>query len=126
MLIKQSQVKINIIPPKIKDLTVKNIWEMLRGDRELLQYFPDSCIEDDPPRAYFFSVISAVRPMVMKDMIEQAEKNFWKKEEHKNQVFLLSPNVMNELSALQTKQCLLRAKGDKKIGLAKRVFHDDE
>ena len=126
LLIKQNQVKINIIPPKIKDLTVKNIWNMLREDLDLLRYFPDSCIEDEPPRAYFFSVVSAIRPQVMAEMIANAEETFWRKERERNQVFLINQNIMDELNSLQTKQSLLRGKCDKKISLSKRVYQDDD
>lgn len=99
---------------------------MLKEDEELLKHFPDNCINDDPPRAYFFSVISAIRPQVMEEMIGNAEQNYWRKEQEKNQIFLINQGIMNELNSLQVKQSLLKTKTDKKISLSKRIFQDDE
>ena len=66
LLIKQNQVKINIIPLKVKDMRVKNMWGMLREDQDLLRYFQDNCIEDETTRCYFFSINSASRPVIFK------------------------------------------------------------
>ena len=66
---KKKQVRISIIPPKIKNLPVKNIWSILRKNADLLRYFPDHSVEEETPRNYLISVISAIGPEIINDYL---------------------------------------------------------
>ena len=127
-LLKQSHIRINIIPPKIRDLTVKKIWNYLKNDLDLLAYFPDQCLELEPPREFFFSIVSSIRPDIFQQMLQQAEVNFWNKVSSKNEVIAIDHQILDELNSIALKQSLYGRKVDKRISLKARItdiFHED-
>lgn len=125
-LIKQRDVRINIIPPKIRDLTVKSIWAFLKNDPELMKFFPDACVETDPPREFFFSIVSSVRPDIFERILQQAETKFWTKIHDKNEVVNVDQNLFLELNSVNIKQSIYGRKSDKRVSLKQRRFDDDE
>lgn len=105
------------MPPKIKDLTIKKVWKSLLTDQELLCYFPDPCIEKEPPRNFFFSILSAIRPEVFQSLLKQAESKHLENEESNQNIFMVSQRIMGELNTVNFKYSMLKKKTDKRIYL---------
>lgn len=115
LLLKQSQVRINVIPPKVKDLTIKAIWNSMQQDDDFLRFFPDPCIDKEPPRGYFFSILSAIRPQVFQSILDKAEQRYRKLEEDNINMFTVSSRVMEELNKVSFKYSIMKKRGDKRI-----------
>lgn len=89
----------------------------MQEDQELLCYFPDPCIEKEPPRKIKFSIISATRPEVFQSLFQQAEHKHLENEERHQNVFVVSQRIMGELNNVNFKYSLLKKKADKRIYL---------
>ena len=123
LLLKQSAIRINVVPPRIKHLQVKEIWLMLKQDADLFKYFPNQCLESDPPRHFFFAILATVREDILMELLGRAENAFSiKQAEHNNQV-QLSESIHRELNGIQWKFCLLNNKPDKRISFGPRNDH---
>lgn len=120
LLLKQNQVKINVIPPKIKHLQVKEIWGVLKRDEELFRYFPDSCLESDPPRHYFFAILASIRPNVLFELLTRAENAFHQKQQEQNNTIELNDDINRELSGINWKQSLLNSRPDRRVSFKTR------
>lgn len=88
---------------------------MLRSDEQLQYYFPDPCIEKDPPHHYFFSVISSVRPDILQNLMQQAEQRHCDMEESNQNLFHVSQRIMGELNTVNFRYSMLKKRGDKRI-----------
>jgi hypothetical protein len=78
-LLKQNQVKINVIPPRIKHLRIKEIWTHLKEDEDLLRFFPNQCLKYEPPRSFFFTILSTVKPHILVQLLNSAENHYLEK-----------------------------------------------
>ena len=121
-MIKQPHIRINIVPPKIKQLTVKEVWTTMREDGEFTRYFPDHCFNSDPPRNYFFSVLSAVRENILIELLERAEAHFNQKQTELANVMVINREIHDELDHVHWRYSILGTKTDKKISTKPREF----
>lgn len=117
---KQSEIRINVVPPKIKNLQVKQIWQEIREDEVINSYFPDACFELDPPRHYFFAVLATLRHDILTNLLQRAETAFNEKQERMNNTVALHPRISNELNAVNWKSSILNSRPDKRISFGQR------
>jgi hypothetical protein len=125
-LVQQNAVKVSIVPPKVKDLTIKKLWTEIKGDSEITKYFPQQCVDNDPPRDYFFAILSAIRPALLKQLIESAENSYWRKQEKANQTINVTAEMTNQLKKATYKQVLLNGPQDKRINLNRKATRADD
>ena len=73
-LFKMSDVKfVNV--PKYDELSVKNVWPMIKKDWNLMHYFPNKMPKDRlPDRDYTFNILNSIRPDYVKKIIDHAHK----------------------------------------------------
>ena len=65
----------SIIVPKIDELGVKHILEMLQDDAETRMYFPDEYFKKlSSDRTFFFNIINSVHPGFIPSLITGAQK----------------------------------------------------
>lgn len=124
LLLKQSSIKISVIPPKIKHLQVKEIWNRLKNDPEIFRYFPDNCLKDEPPRHYFFAVLATLKPEILQQLLQQAEMEYSHKQEMNNNVVELHPRISNELNTINWKYSLLNKKPDQRVSFKNKERRD--
>lgn len=100
---------------------------MFRDDAELCRYFPDQCLESDPPREYFFSVISSLRPQVFQQLLDEAEGSYWRRNEQRNQTIVMDQGIMQEIEGVNFRHSIMNRKSDKRVCLKQRErgFEDD-
>lgn len=73
-LLKQEEVK-KITVPRYDELSVKNIYPMVKEDAEIMIYLPDVLPKGKlPERTYFFNIFNTVRHCRLVDMIAHANK----------------------------------------------------
>ena len=61
MLLKMSELK-SVNVPKFDELSVKNIFPLIRQDAEVMKYFPDDYPKGrEPDRTYTFNVLNTLR-----------------------------------------------------------------
>lgn len=119
-LLKQAEIRISIVPPKIKHLQVKQIWSEIREDENVNCFFPDCCFDADPPRHYFFAVISTVRPDLLTSLLDRAEESYNRRQERMNNVVELHPKISTELNGVNWRFSLMSSKPDKRISFGPR------
>lgn len=120
ILLKQADIRINVVPPKIKQLTVKELWGVLKTDYELLKYFPNLCAGMDPPRNYFFAIISVIRPNILLDLLNRAETAFMEKQAEFDNVIEINPTINTELNNIQWRFSILGSKMDQRVSTRER------
>jgi hypothetical protein len=75
MLLKSDKVALNRTLPRIKELSMKVIWPTFAKGLEFRFYFPDSDDDRPPSRLYFFQILSALRPAVLKTLIRDCKQS---------------------------------------------------
>ena len=61
-LLKLSELRV-VNVPKYDELSVKNVFQNLKEDKEFMQYFPDVFPKGrEPDRTYVFNVLNTIRP----------------------------------------------------------------
>ncbi len=59
--------------PKFDELSVKNIFPLIRQDAEVMKYFPDDYPKGrEPDRSYTFNVLNTLRNQYVQDIIKHA------------------------------------------------------
>jgi hypothetical protein len=59
--------------PKFDELSVKNIFPLIRQDAEFMKYFPDEYPKGrEPDRTYTFNVLNTMRNQYVQDIIKHA------------------------------------------------------
>jgi hypothetical protein len=59
--------------PKFDELSVKNIFPLIRQDAEVMKYFPDEYPKGrEPDRTYTFNVLNTMRNQYVQDIIKHA------------------------------------------------------
>jgi len=92
-----------IIVPKLDELSISKMKEMVKDDKELLEYFPDEFFKNkQPDRAFFFNVINTVYPGFLDQLISHASKLRFGvvEKEQSEQVILATDEWINRLSAV--------------------------
>ena len=73
-LLKLSEVKF-IVVPKLDELSVKGIKDLIKDDKIIKEYFPDEFFKNkSPDRAFFFNVINTVYSGFLPGLIDHATK----------------------------------------------------
>lgn len=57
-LLKEADTVCLLIPPKMKNFSVKFLWDNKKADLNFCSYFPDYYLNSSPDRNYFFKEIS--------------------------------------------------------------------
>ena len=61
--------------PKYDELSVKQVWPMIKADPDLMKFFPDKLPKGKlPDREYTFNVLSTLREDYVKKIINHAHK----------------------------------------------------
>ena len=73
-LLKKTEVK-PIHVPHYDELSVKNLYPQFKGDKDLMQFFPDTFPKDKgPPREYFMNVLNTVHPEYLQNLMRHANE----------------------------------------------------
>ena len=99
---------------------MKECWNNLKQDPEFVRYFPDNCITHEPPRAFFFTVLSSIRPNLLSQMLNNAERHYLEKQAENACVLEINPAINFELQNITWKYSLFSTKMDKKISFRTR------
>ena len=61
--------------PKYDELSVKNVWPMIKADPDLMKFFPDKLPKGRlPDREYTFNVLNTLKEDYVKGIISHAHK----------------------------------------------------
>ena len=71
---KKAEVK-HVDIPHYEELSVKNIYPMMKGNNQFMQYFPDKYPKGKGPnRDYFFNLLATLEPDYLWQIMEHANK----------------------------------------------------
>ena len=80
--------------PKYRELSVNNLWPIIRNDFEVWIYFPnDLPAGREPDREYTFNVLNTIRPEFVSNMITHAMKQrngTTEQSDHQHDIFVTS------------------------------------
>ena len=66
---------IEVIIPKFKELSIENIWTMVKNVQELNKFYPDFKDKKKCDRKYMFQILTTMRFDKISSMIRNAKKN---------------------------------------------------
>ena len=92
--------------PKYKKNSCKTIWSFVKEVPELLKYFPDLEKDEVPDRTFLWTVLSTLRPIGWKSILEETRKiRTQKSGEDQNELIEIHPDLLDRLIAapMQTK-----------------------
>ena len=72
--IKKEKV-IQIEVPRYKELSVDNIWKLVEGVQDIMQYFPDYKANQLPNREFMFGILATFCFDIINNMVQIARKN---------------------------------------------------
>ena len=119
-LLKSDKVALNRTLPRIKELSMKLIWPRFAADPEFKSYFPDSEDERSPPRLYFFQILSALRPALFKNLIQDCKQSRLKAMEHDNKIVHVDNVLWETLQKAKMHENLMSNTESKRIVISKR------
>ena len=97
-MLKQKEVTIIDIP-KYEELSVKNIWPLVKAANDLCEYFPDYSDKQVPDRDFMFSILWTFRYDVIEKMVEDARKNrALASNENEGQFVYIQKDLFNEIA----------------------------
>ena len=97
-MLKQKEVAIIDIP-KYEELSVKNIWSLVKAANDLCEYFPDYSDKQVPDRDFMFSILWTFRHDVIEKMVEDARKNrALASNENEGQFVYIQKDLFNEIA----------------------------
>ena len=118
-MIKSDKICINRALPRVKELSMKNIWPEFANDKEFCSYFPDSDDVRPPPRLYFFQLLLALRPNAYKALIKESKSARMKALEQDNRVVQVEPALWETLQKAKMHENLVSATESKRIVISK-------
>ena len=106
--------------PRLEELQLKNIWPKYQKDKEFLKYFPDIDEDKTPSRAYFFQILSAIKPDDFKDLLNNTESKRKDKLDDKNQIVNINTMVWEEISGTRYGETFDTSQASKRISVNKK------
>ena len=96
-LVPMNQVKAFSSLPHYRSLSVEVVWPQVRNDERLLQYMPDVKAGHNPPRDFFFAVLSAIYPEEFENLLQKTldDKNTRAKEAKR---FIVAEDIAEQLN----------------------------
>ena len=90
-LLKLSELKtVNV--PKYDELSVKQVYPMIKNDPQLNKFFPDKYPKGRiPDRVYTFNVLNSLKPKYVSDMIKHAQTQrnaVTEKDDHNDEIYI--------------------------------------
>ena len=95
-----------VVVPKYPELSVKQIWSLIKDAPEISKYFPDYDDGCYPEREFLFGVLSSVASEGLKQLISESRqrRSLSDNEEEKN-LIELGPGVRETLMTIPPKKC---------------------
>ena len=85
---------------KIQRIFCKTIWNFVKEVPELLKYFPDLEKDEVPDRTFLWTVLSTLRPIGWKSILEVARKiRTQQSNEDQNELIEIYPDLLDKLIA---------------------------
>ena len=106
-LLKKKQVS-HINVTRYDELSVKSLFPQFKGDKEFLQYFPDTYPKNKgPPREYFFDILNTVHPEYLEQVMQHADEERYAASgaKQKAQSIKISQFWQEELSSMPYLSC---------------------
>ena len=86
--------------PRYKEFSCKIIWSFVKEVPELLKYFPDLEKDEVPDRTFLWTVLSTLRPIGWKSILEEARKIRTEQSgEDQNELIEIHPDLLDRLIA---------------------------
>ena len=87
--------------PKYKELSVGNVWAVVKGIDDIAEYFPDFGENELPDRHFMWDVLNTIKPRTTKKLIDTAIQNRGvDNEEDKDDLIEIAPEYLNELMSV--------------------------
>jgi len=101
-LLKMSEVK-HVNVPMYDELSVKNLWPIVKADEEVMMYLPNEFPKGRvPDRAYTFNVLNTVRTEYVQGLIKHAQslRNSTKDNGMQAEYIKMTPEWQQQLEAI--------------------------
>ena len=103
-LLKRNKV-IEILIPRFKELSVENIWPLVKDAEDLNEYFPDYNPNQLPERSYMFSIWATLRYEELKIMVENARRNrALEVKDEGNELVYINKELWDEIKGVQSQK----------------------
>ena len=102
---KQSKI-VELHIPQYKELSVKNLWPLVKDVADLMAYFPDYKQNQYPWRVHMFAILSTLRYTDIVNMIGNARKNrSLNNEDNEEELIHISKKMYDEIEGVTSQKC---------------------
>lgn len=63
-----------LLVPKYRELSVRRVWDYVKEIPELCSYFPDYSEKQTPEKDFLFTILTALRPDALEQLVLEARK----------------------------------------------------
>lgn len=88
LLLTLKQCKILKAPKRLRELSIKSVYDMFKTDFELNKYLPILKKNRLPPREHYFIVLTSIRPQKYAELLATVDKKDYKRKRITNIVYL--------------------------------------
>lgn len=92
-LLRLQEVKLSICPPRVKGLSVRELWPELSQNPHFRSFFPDMNENRFPPRRFFFQILAALFPEELENRLNFVKERK-KQQEKEKKVVVLSEEML--------------------------------
>jgi len=114
-LLKGDKLVLNRTLPRIKELSMKEVWPKFQNDQELISYFPDFEDGRNPPRLYFFQILSAIRANKFSALIKESKATRQKVAEQNNKLIAVDEGIWSSIKKASLHENLVTTSESKRI-----------
>lgn len=114
-LIPLESCKIQRAPPKINQLTLKNLWPYFYQDKEILSYMPYLNNTKYPPRDFFFIVLATVRPDTYKQILREVDDERLKNQRERDEAVEIDADFIKAFTLNNDKHSFIKGKPIKRL-----------
>ena len=95
----------SLVVPRFKELSVKQIWELVKNISNYAQYFPDFEGSKLPERDYLIAIISTLDPEATKMIVQQAlDKRSIMESPNDGDLVKITKELSSEIQKLKLKE----------------------
>ena len=104
-MIKQDKI-IELHVPQYKELSVQNIWPMVKEVEDLMLYFPDYEGKQLPCWTHLFAILSTLRYKDVNNMISNARKNrALENQDDEDEFVYINKKIYEEIEEVMSQKC---------------------
>ena len=125
-LVKMKDVPFLKTLPRLEEFQMAKVWPKYEKDNSILKYLPDVEEVRMPSRAYFFQILSAVKPDDFNNLLNNTETVRIEKLNEKNQIVDIDNKLWQEIAETKYQKVFDTSQPSRRIAINKKQRKSDK